>query len=149
MCLLGVPLLVHTSLRNKSCTQAPASSCYSVWKWPSVLWLTSLQASPFSQSCESGSLCLLRNFRSSSSSLLLPSFPLLSQLFSCNKWRISSSFSSQKPGGPPCFSLTSSLQSRPSISSTSFMAQVCVFVCRRKDPSTQFAWNSLCRAGQF
>lgn len=58
--------------------------------------------------------CLLRNFRSSSSSLLLPSFPLLSQLFSCNKWHISSSFSSQKPGGPLCFSLTSSLQSRPS-----------------------------------
>lgn len=146
MYLLRVPLLVHTSLRNKSCTQAPASSCYSVWKWPSVLWLKSLQASLFSQRCGSGFLCLLRNFRSSSSSLLLPSFPLLSQLFSCNKWDISSSFSSQKPGGLPCISLTSSLQS---ISPTSFIAQICHFVCRRKDPSTQFAWNSLCRAGQL
>lgn len=94
MCLLRVPLLVHTSLRNKSCTQAPASSCYGAWKWPSVLWLKSLQASPFSQRCGSGSLCLLRNFRSSSSSLLLPSFPLLSQLFSCNKWHI------RNPEGP-------------------------------------------------
>lgn len=42
MCLLRVPLLVHTFLRNKSCTQASASSCYSAWKWPSVLWLKKL-----------------------------------------------------------------------------------------------------------